>query len=112
MKTLLDVQNPWEYKNNAGTQQTDTEIKAAPGANAAIYLTYLLISTDTILNIELEDEDGNDIIPPLYFAALGGVNGGIIYPPLELPANKALTYSTSGAGNVTIVASGYIDRPR
>ena len=79
--------------------QTDTVLIAAPGAGKAIELLEWKWSTDTAMKITLE-ETAN-----LVDAQHCAVDGSQVVPFSEavaLPANKALTITTSGTSNVAV----------
>ena len=81
------------------TAQTDTVLIAAPGAGLAIELLEWKWSTDTALKITLE-ETAN-----LVDAQHCAVDGSQVVPFSEavaLPANKALTITTSVDGDVAV----------
>ena len=88
--------------------QTDTILIAAPGAGKAIQMLKWKFSSDTALKVTLKA--GADVVDAQYVAA----NGGQIVPfegaaahaawvsVPQLPANTALTVTTSAAGNVVV----------
>ena len=81
------------------TTQTDTVLIAAPGAGNAIELLGWKWSTDTAIKITLE-ETAN-----LVDAQHCGIDGSQVVQFSEavaLPANKALTITTSATSNVAV----------
>jgi len=101
--------NLWSAVENNSTAQTNNELKAAPGPGLSLYVTDIVMSTDTAMNIKLVENTGSptDKAGPYYFAA----NGGIAMPlktPIKLSANVNLGYTSSAAGNHTIQVHGFI----
>jgi len=97
--------NFWRVTGNYSAAQTDTSIKSAPGAGLSLYVTDVVLSTDTAMNMELE-EGSTDVIAPMYFAANGGA-ALHFQTPLKLTANTALTFTSSAAGNHSVIVSGF-----
>ncbi|MEE8307076.1 MAG: hypothetical protein V3R81_07405, partial [Gammaproteobacteria bacterium] len=106
-RVLVNTNHPnnWYATGNWSTAQTDVSVKAAPGANLHLYITDIILSTDTAMNIRLE-HGTTDVIPPMYLAATGGL-AMPINTPIRLPAATALTLTSSAAGNHSVFVSGY-----
>ena len=94
------------------TAQTETQLKAKPGAGLSLYLTDVVLSVGETANT-LRLKDGNaggtnvDIVPPMGFAA----NGGAVLnlrTPLKLVANSSLAITSTGGGNHSVLISGYV----
>ena len=102
--------NRWTVRENHATAQTNNQLKTAPGASLRLYITDIVLSTDTAMNIKLvEDTAGSpaDVAGPYYFAA----NGGMAMPfktPLPITANTDLGFTSSASGNHTLEVHGYI----
>lgn len=97
--------NYWHATANASTAQTDATVRAAPGAGLKLYITDVILTTDTAMNIELE-HGTTDVIPPTYFAANGGMTTNF-RTPIACAANTALTWTSSAAGNHSVLVVGY-----
>lgn len=98
---------------NSGDASGCETLLAAPGTGLSIYLESVTISCGSAINVTVgSGVDGAGavetvLIGPVYLAA----NSTVTVPltkPIQLAANKALTVDASGAGNVTVVASGYV----
>ena len=99
----------WAANDNQSTAQTDTAIKATPGASLSLYVSSVIMSTDTAMTIKLVEDTASaaDIAGPYYFAANGGL--AITFAPaIKLTANKDLGYTSSAAGNHTVTVTGYV----
>jgi hypothetical protein len=110
-RLLVNTAHPnlWDATENNSTAQTNNELKAAPGANLSLYVTDIVMSTDTAMNIKLVKNTAapTDIAGPYYFAANGGI--AIAFStPIRVTANTNIGYTSSAAGNHTIEAHGYI----
>jgi hypothetical protein len=93
---------------SADASSTELVVKAGTSAKK-IAVLFLKVSCDTSLTITVEDEDDN-ALDVTYVAARGGFVAR--FPP-EAPliigtADKNLQVQTSGAGNVTVTATGYL----
>jgi len=75
-----------------------------------IYILSLLVSTDTAMNIQFQDDTGPTVlIEQLYFAANGGVP--INFPPeapLVVNTNEDFDVIASVAGNISVTATYYL----
>ena len=93
-KTLFCITG---YDTDASTA---IEIKAAPGAGKAIYITSIILgSDDADAHPHLQDEDDNVLIGPLMSAVEG---------PVKLVSNKALELKAVAGGNVFVHVEGAI----
>lgn len=108
-RLFVNISHPnlWTANNNFAGAQTDTSIKAAPGEGLSLYITDVILTTDTAMNIQLEDGDDADVIPPLYFAANGGASMNF-QTAIRLTANRSLTITSSAGGNHSVLVNGYI----
>lgn len=97
----------WDYKLQTGTQQTDTVVHAAPGANLAIYITDIYCSAGGAVTITLQDEDNNHVWAYPAAASGDGAKDSRLCP-IRVTTNKALEIDTSGAVQVYVNVSGYI----
>jgi len=99
----------WVANNNTSTAQTNTQLKAAPGASTALYITDVIMSTDTAMNIKIVDDTAGtpaDIIGPFYFPANSGEAFHFI-TPIKIDDNTNVGYTSSAAGNHTVSIVGY-----
>ena len=90
--------------------QAAAPVKAKTAANK-MYILSLVVSTDTALNIQFQDdtETPNVLIEGLYFAANGGAS--LTFPPqapLVCDTNKDFDVIASAAGNVSVTITGYL----
>lgn len=87
-----------------------TALVAAPSnSNQSIYITDVVISTDTIGWIKLQDNAGspNTVIPKKYFSQ-DGIYEHTYAVPKQVIAGNALNAIAQNAGNVSIEVNGYI----
>lgn len=94
---------------NYAAAQTDTEVVATPGAGLSLYITDIILSTDTAGSIKLVEDTASavDVVELMYFAA----NGGAMLPlrtPIKLTANKNLGITSTISGNHSITVTYYI----
>lgn len=102
--------NHWSVVENNATAQTNNAIKGTPGANLSLYITDVVMSTDTAGNIKIvEDTAGTPVtkVGPLYFAANGGA-ALHFQTPIRITANKDIGYTSSMTGNHTVQVNGFI----
>lgn len=100
----------WQATINSADASSATQIKEKQGVGTKLVVTKLLISTDTQLNFTIQDDAGspNVLIQPLYLAANSTVPVRIPdETPLIVAENQDLDIKASGAGNVTVFATGY-----
>jgi hypothetical protein len=95
----------WVEDGNWAAAQTDTTVRAAPGAGLALYVTDIIFSTDTAMNFFLES-GATTIVPQIYCAANGGWSGHF-QTPIRWPTATAITITSSAAGNHSILIMGY-----
>jgi hypothetical protein len=111
-RLLVNTRHPrgFSANENHSTAQTNNSLQAAPGAGYHLYITDIIMSTDTAMNIKLvEDTAGTpaDVAGPYYFAANGGIAARLT-TPVRVTENKDLGFTSSAAGNHTITVLGYI----
>ena len=99
--------NRWSVNGNYSAAQTDTSLKAQPGAGLRLYITDVVASVAGACNITLQDEDNTVVVPTMYFAANGGAALHFT-TPIPMGANKALEIDSSAAVNHSILVNGYI----
>lgn len=88
------------------TSATDVKAKTA---SKKIYITDLVISVDTAMNVQLQDDTGTPVVimEQMYFPA-NSIFSKTFSTPLEVPTNKDLEVITSAAGNISVTAAGYV----
>ncbi len=91
---------------NYSAAQTDKAVWE-PTSGKRIVLTGVLFSTDTQMNIKLEQGE-TLVVPPVYLAANGGavVSGGD-WPIWVGEADQALSLTSSASGNHSCMLYGY-----
>jgi hypothetical protein len=95
----------WSANDNYAIAQTDTVVKAAPGAGLALYVTDILFSTDTAMNIFLEA--GAVIMTPAVYLAVNGGWSAHFQTPIRWTTATAITITSSAAGNHSVLILGY-----
>lgn len=85
-----------------------TQIKAKT-ASKKIYITDVIISVDTAMNVQLQDDAGTPAVAmeQIYLPA-NSVFSKTFSTPLVLATNQDLDVITSAAGNISVTVSGYI----
>jgi len=79
-----------------------TQVKAKTASNK-MYILSLIVSTDTAMNIQFQDDAGtpNVLIEQMYFAANAEA-------PLVVDTNQDLDVVASAAGNISVTVTGYL----
>ena len=100
-------QNIWCINGYDTDASTAIEIKAAPGAGKALFLTEIIIgSDDADAHPHIQDEDDNVLFGPL-LSSTGGMHlVGVLKHPIQLVENKALEIKAAAAGNVFVFIQG------
>lgn len=100
--------NYWDVSADYAGAQTNTTIKAAPGAGLSLYITDLTISNGaTAGNITLLDGSGGTVKYELY----APINGGCIVSlrsPIKLTANTLLAITSTTVTTHSVTVSGFI----
>lgn len=104
----------WSAKSNTTLAQTNVTLKAAPGANKRIVVTYCHGTTEsTRWFYRLKENATTPAEITASFVAPTNVMGSIGFGAegLRLTANQALLFSTviTGAGTLSITIGGYIE---
>jgi len=89
------------------TSATQVQAKAA---GKSIYITSLVLSTDTAMNLKLQDDAASPavILQSVHLAANGGV--ALSWPedwPLKVAENQDLDVIASASGNISVTVVGY-----
>lgn len=101
----------WSATINSADASSPTQVKAAGGVGTRHYITSIMISTDTAMNVQLQDDAGtpNVIVENIYLAA----NGGAVIPippgsAIQTAAdNQDIDVVASTSGNITVFMTGY-----
>ena len=96
----------WHVATEYTTTQTDTTVKAAPGASLSLYITDIYIACNAAVTVTLEE--GTTTLKFRYYG--GGQGDGVskvFQVPMKLTANTLLSVTTSAAVTVMVVVNGY-----
>ena len=101
----------WSATINSADATSATQVKAAGGAGKRYYVTSCMISVDTAMNVQIQDDAGtpNVMCENIYLAA----NGGFVLPippgsAIAMGAdNQDIDVIASTAGNITVFMTGY-----
>lgn len=98
----------WAINGNEADAQTAIEIKAAPGAGKALFITSVLITCDDDdADPVLQDEDDNLLFGPFYAKVAGPIVVNKDFKrPIKLVTNKALEVKAAAAGTFSIWVEG------
>lgn len=98
----------WHVSADYASAQTNTSVKASPGASLSLYITDIVISNGaTAGNITLLDGSGGTVLLEIYPAINGGATLSL-RSPIKLTANTALCVTSSTVTTHSIFVSGYI----
>jgi hypothetical protein len=88
--------------------QTNTSVKAAPGASLSLYITDIFLNNGAVAgNVTLLDGSGGTVLWEAYPA----INGGAVLSlrsPIKLTANTALCLTSTSCTTHSIFVSGYV----
>jgi len=96
----------WHVSAEHTAQQTDTTIKAAPGASLSLYVNSIVLTCNAAVDVTVEES--TTTLKWKYYA--GGQGDGAVAtftPPLKITANTLISVTTSAAVTVTLVVSGF-----
>lgn len=100
--------NLWDVSADYAAAQTNTSVKAAPGAGLSLYITDILISNGaTAGNITLLDGSGGTVKWEIYPAINGGCASNL-KTPIKLTANTALCITSTTVTTHSITICGFI----
>lgn len=93
---------------NSADASTAASVKAATAAKS-IYITDIVISVGSAMNVTMQDNAGTPIvaIEPLYMPA-NSVWSKTWKTPIKLATNVALMVKASTSGNISVTATGYV----
>ena len=98
----------WETSAEYTSAQTDTSLKAAPGAGLSFYITDITVTCNAAVTVSLEEDDTtDDLIDRMYCSGQGGGHERHMITPHKMTANQALLLTTSAAVTVFVAVSGY-----
>lgn len=98
----------WHVSADYASAQTNTSVKAAPGASLSLYITDIVVSNGaTAGNITLLDGSGGTVLFEIYPAINGGATMSL-RSPIKLTANTALCITSTTVTTHSIFVSGYI----
>lgn len=85
-----------------------TAVKAKTAAKK-IYVTDMVISTDTAMNIQVQDDTGTPVvlIEQMYFPA-NSIWSKQFKTPMVVDTNKDLDIIASASGNISVYVSGFV----
>ncbi|MFN0193705.1 MAG: hypothetical protein ACKVP5_17310 [Aestuariivirga sp.] len=96
----------WHATSEFTTAQTDTTVKAAPGAGLSLYVTDIFVAANGAVTVTLEE--GTSTLKFRFYAASAGQSvSRDLTVPIKLTANTALTVTTSAAVTCTVSVCGY-----
>jgi len=96
----------WHVAAEQTTQQTDTAVKAAPGAGLSLYITGIKLSCNGAVTVTFEE--GTTVLKYRYYAAAAGDGSNIeLTVPIKITANTSFTVTTSAAVTVFYLVTGY-----
>lgn len=87
---------------------SSTVVKAKTGSKS-IYITDVVISVDTAMSVQLQDDAGSPavIMEQMYFPA-NSIWSKQFTVPLKVATNQDLDVITSASGNISITVTGYV----
>jgi len=87
---------------------TATQVKAKT-ASKKIYITDLVISVDTAMSIQLQDDAGTpEVLMEQIYLPANSVFSKAFNTPLVVATNQDLDVITSAAGNISVTCTGYV----
>jgi hypothetical protein len=103
---------PWQVNASSADASGCEEIVATPGAGYALVVTRLVIHVGAAINVTIgAGETGPGSVEAVVVGPLGGAAGtyalDVRARPIQITANKSLTFDASGAGVVCVYAEGY-----
>jgi hypothetical protein len=96
----------WHAASEFTAAQTDTSVKAAPGAGLSLYITDIYVAVNGTVTVTLEE--GMTVLKHRFYGSAAGQSASRnLRVPMKLAANTALTVTTSAAIACTVAVSGY-----
>lgn len=85
-----------------------TQVKAKTAAKR-IYVTDLIISVDTAMNVQLQDDAGSPaVLMEQVYVPANSVFSKVFSTPLMLAVNQDLDVIASATGNISVTVLGYV----
>ena len=106
VRIAYDADDSFSATYSSPDIRTAQTIKAAT-SGSSIYITDLIISTGTAMNIQLQDGDATVMMYPVYLSANVPFEK-TFSTPLKITASKALAIKGSAYGTVTCTFGGYV----
>lgn len=109
-RPYVEITHPrfWSVSADYASAQTNTSVKATPGASLKLYLTDIIISNGaTAGNITLLNGSGGAVLLELYPAVNGGMTSSF-RTPIALSADTALCITSTTVTTHTITICGFI----
>jgi len=103
---------PWQVNATSADASGCEEIKATPGAGYALVIERLIVGIGAAITVTVgSGETGPGSVEGDTFGPIGGAAGTYSFDfrdrPVQLTANKSLTFDASGAGTVGVYVEGY-----
>jgi hypothetical protein len=99
----------WAHDGSTAAALTNKELKAAPGAGKAIYITDIHFSNEGTANqAMLLDGSGGAAVYNEYMA-ISQARAQALKTPIKLTGNTALCITTTAADHFIVDVGGYID---
>ena len=102
---------PWQVNATSADASGCEEIKATPGSGYALVVTRLIIAIGAAITVTVGSGESTGAVEGDTIGPIGGAAGTYFLDfrdrPVQLTANKSLTFDASGAGTVGIYAEGY-----
>lgn len=107
-KEAVYTENSFQATITSANATTATQVKAGT-ALKSIYVTDFVISTDTAMNIQLQDDAGTPVVlmEQIYLPA-NSVFSKSLKVPLKVATGKDLNVVASASGNISVLVTGYI----
>lgn len=88
---------------------TSSTVVKAKTAAKRIYVTDLIISVDTAMNVQLQDDAGSpEVLMEQIYLPANSVFSKVLSTPIMLAVNQDLRVITSASGNISVTVLGYI----
>ncbi len=104
----------WTAEAEYTGTQTDTVLRAAPGAGLSLYITDVMVicGSATAVDVTLEEDDTADILRFRYYCtAIGDGVTKQYKAPIKFGSNRAILVTTSAAQKVFIAIGGFTAVP-
>lgn len=88
---------------------TSSTVVKAKTAAKRIYVTDLIISVDTAMNVQLQDDAGSpEVLMEQIYLPANSVFSKVLSTPIMLAVNQDLRVITSASGNISVTVLGYV----